>query len=115
MDIGTLLGWSLRYYSRLRPRGKRTDHRLGLGIGEWTELVFDAARNRGGLAACLEAREVRAIAPRERSAQPHLGFDGGVVHDVDRALVVRRALPIAREIPEIAAGREDRRDSGHLG
>src|SRR5262249_18455023 len=45
----------------------------------------------------------------------HAGLDGGVMHDVDLAFVVRVALPITSEIPKIAAGGKNRVHPRHLG
>src|SRR5438445_2049989 len=99
---------------RLRHRGVRTDLGLALRVGERSKLGRDAARDCGGFAASLEAGEVRPIAPRERTAQPHLRLDRRVVDDVDRALVVGRALAVAREVAEIAARREHGGDAGNF-
>src|SRR5262249_57328454 len=79
-----------------------------------TELGGHAARDGGQLAGGLEAGEVRPIAPRERAAQPHTRLDRRVMDDVDRALVVGRALLKARKVAEVAACGEDRRDAGYL-
>ena len=87
------------------------DERANLGfplrVREWTELGCNAPGDRGSLAAGLEAREVRPIAPRQRAAQPHTGLECGVVNDVDRPLVIRRALPITREVTQIPTGCEN--------
>ena len=56
--------------------------------------------DRRKLAARLETGEIRAIAPRQRTAQSDAGLDGGVVDDVDRPLVVRRSLRVAGEVAE---------------
>src|SRR5262245_34309671 len=77
--------------------GVRSDFRLALRVRQRPELRRDPARNRGRFTAGLEAREIGAIAPRKRTAQPDAGLDGRIVHDVDRALVVWRALAVARE------------------
>src|SRR5262245_31240451 len=92
--------------SDLRLRRERPGLGLGWRVGQRAELRGHAARDRGGLAAGLEAGEVRAVAPGERAAQPDAGLERGVVHDVDRPLVVGRALTEAGEVAEIAAGRE---------
>ena len=38
-------------------------------------------------------------------------LEGGAMHDVDQALIIRRALGITGEIAQIARGREDARDA----
>ena len=63
----------------LGARGERADRRFALCVRQWTELRGYAARDGRGLAARLEAREVRTIAPRERTAQADAGIDGGVL------------------------------------
>src|ERR671918_382814 len=68
--------------SRSRGDGKRSDLGPGLGIRERTELRGCSARNRGAFVARLEAREVGAVAPGQRTAQPHARLDRCVVHDV---------------------------------
>src|SRR5262249_43533989 len=97
-----------------RHRRERTDLRLALRIRQVAELGAHAAGDCGRLASGLEAGEVRPIAPRERTAQPDTGLDRGVVHDVDRALVVGRALAESREVAEVAARGEHRRDARHF-
>ena len=100
---------SLSFMSALvsAPAAARTA-RLRAGPAYWPSAEFrrHASSNRRRFAARLEAGEVRAIAPRERPAQPNAGFDRRIMHDVDRALVVGRALPETREVAEIAARRE---------
>src|SRR5436190_24299784 len=95
----------------LRSR-ERTDLRLSLAVRERPKFSSNTARDCGRFTAGLEAGEIGAVAPGEWSAQSHTGFDGGVMHDVDRALVVGRTLPIPGEVSEIAACREHGRDGG---
>src|SRR5687767_1826247 len=71
--------------------GKRADFRLSLCVVEVAELGPCAARDLRHLVAGLEAREIRTVPPGKRTAQLHPGLDRGVVDDVDRALIVRRA------------------------
>src|SRR3954471_9906836 len=86
--------------ARSAPRvGSAFRHRLR--VGERPEFRADAAGDRRGFAAVLEAREIRAIAPRERSAEANTRLHGRVMDDVDGALVVGRALPIPRKVSEI--------------
>src|SRR5688572_3047385 len=104
----------IRYSLFLWFLRKRPYLGLSLRIRKVPKFRRHTAANRGRLAASLETREVRAIAPRERPAQANARLDRRVVHDVDRALVVRRALAIAGEVAEVAARRKARADAGHL-
>ena len=95
-------------------RCERADLRLELCVCERTQFRSNAARDCRGFAARLEAGEIRAIPPGEWSAQSHAGSDGGVVDDVDRPLVIRRALAVSGKVSEISACREYCRDAGHF-
>src|SRR5438128_2548799 len=96
-------------------RGERPDFGLALRIVQVAQLSACAARDLRHLVAGLEAGEIRAVLPGEGAAQLRAGLDRGIVHDVDGALVVGRALCKARKIAEVAARGEHRRDAGHLG
>src|SRR6185312_6514188 len=89
---------------------RRVGTRLGLALCvlQISKLSRDTARDGSSLARILEAREVGTIAPRERTTEALPGRQRGVVDNVDEALVVGRALAIAREIAEVSAGGEDR-------
>src|SRR4029453_2168943 len=99
----------------LRLHRQWTDFNLSLRIGQRPELGGNASRDRRRFAGRLEAGEVRTIPPREGTAQPHAGFERRVVDDIDRALVVWRALAIAGEIAKISTRREHGRNAGHFG
>src|SRR5438552_14579179 len=86
----------------------RTDLDFAGRVPQLAELDAHTRRNGTGLLLSLEAREVRPLAPRERSAQALPRVDRGVVHRVDQTLVVGRALCVTREVAEVAGGREDR-------
>src|SRR5688572_18342767 len=92
--------------------GEWSHFRLGLGVRERSQLRRNPARDRGQLAPRLETREVGPVAPGERTAEPHARFDRRVVDDVDRALVVGRALLKPRKVAEVPACGKERRDAG---
>src|SRR5262249_9676841 len=79
--------------SRHARRRERSDLRLGLRVRQRAKLRGHTAGNCCDLATGLEACEVRSIAPRQRSTQTDARLDRAVVHDIDRAFVVGRALP----------------------
>src|SRR5262245_8440080 len=97
--------------SRLR---ERPYFGLALRVRERPQFCRNTTRDRGGLAARLEAREVRTVAPRNRSAQTNTRLQRRVMDDVDRALVVGCALPEPGEVPEITARGKQRRYARHL-
>src|SRR5262245_1671996 len=72
-------------------RRQRPDFGLGLCIVQIAQLGAGAARDLRRLVSRLEAREVRPVAPSEWAAQLLACLDCRIVHDVDRALVVRLA------------------------
>src|SRR5207244_6142397 len=83
-------------------------------VGERTKFSGHATGNRCRFAAGLEAGEVRTIAPGERSTQSDAGLDRGIMNNVDRAFVIRSALPVAAKISKISAGSEAGCDAGNF-
>src|SRR6266481_3416671 len=88
---------------------------LCLRVRELAEFDLHTSRDGGHFVTGLEAGEIRPVLPRPWATELHAGLDGGVVHDVDLALVVRIALLVAGEIPEIAARGKDRVHPRNLG
>src|SRR5688572_15928211 len=76
---------------------------------------LDAEPNEVALRRRLEKREVLAVAPRERPAEPSAGRERRVVDRRDHGLVVGLALPHAREAAQVRARREHDVDAGHAG
>src|SRR5688572_10291696 len=97
------------YASRPRWQGERPRLRLRLSVHQRAELRGNTAGDRCRLAAGLEAGEVGAVSPGEGTTQPHARLHGGVVNDIDGALVIRRALTVAGEVAQVTARREDGR------
>src|SRR5262249_23694493 len=99
-----------------RPRRRKGSH-LGapLRIRELAEFDLHASRDCGHFIAGLKAREIWSVFPRPGTTQFYAGLDGGVMHDVDLALVIRVALPVAGKIPEVAARGKNRVHSRNLG
>ena len=97
-------------------RGRRpgTDFRLCLRVASGPS---SALTPRAMAAVSLPAwKQVKSGRSRQANG-PHSRLPAlmvGVMDDVDRALVVGRSLLEAREVAEIAAGREDRRHAGNL-
>src|SRR5262249_44684353 len=91
------------------------DFRLRLRMRQIPEFRLPAALNGDHLAARLETGEIGAVAPGEGAAEANAGAEGGVVHDIDEAFVIRRTLLVAGEIAEIARGREDRGNARNFG
>ena len=86
-----------------------------LRIRELAEFDLHASLDGSHFVAGLETSEIGPVLPRPWTAEFHAGLDGGVMHDVDLALIVRIALLIAGEIPEIAAGGKNRVHPRNLG
>src|SRR3954464_3986770 len=75
-------------------------------------------RSRVKLAAgTLETLEVRTLKPSIGTAQIFMGAQGRVMDDIDLALVIRIALPVASEIAQVGGCGEqpiDARQGGDL-
>src|SRR5690348_839715 len=72
---------------------------LSLRIGQRPQFSGGAASDCGGLAACLETREVGTIPPSERAAQPLARADRCIMNDIDESFVVRCPLRVSRKVP----------------
>src|SRR3954452_23935520 len=97
---------ALPHMLELRLLCEGADFYFALGVAQWAELGGDATGDGGGFTGVLEAGEVRPIPPGEGTAQTLAGADGGVMDGVDQPFIIGRALRVAREVSEIAAGRE---------
>ena len=82
-------------YVLFSRRGIWADFGFALCVFQISKLRGHSAGDRCGLAAGLETGEVGAIAPGNRSAQPLLGCQGCIMHNVDQPLVIRFALSVA--------------------
>src|SRR6266436_7947829 len=96
-------------------RRKRAYFGLCLRVCELAEFDLHASRDGGHFVTGLEAGEIRPVPPRPGATEFYAGLDGGVMHDVDLALVVRITLLVASEIPEIAARGKNRVHPWNLG
>src|SRR6266852_8372596 len=96
-------------------RRKRPCFGPRLRIRELAEFDLHASRNGGHFVTGLKAGEIRPVLPRPGATEFYAGPDSGVMHDVDLAFVVRIALLVAGEIPEIAARGNNRVHPRHLG
>jgi hypothetical protein len=88
---------------------ERPHFRFSLRVLQRAKFDRHSTSNSRRLACVLKAREVRAVAPGKRTAQPFAGRKRRIVYGVDQPFVVGRALLVPREVTQIPAGREDRR------
>src|SRR5262245_61998712 len=82
-------------YLLFSRRGIWADFGFALCVFQISELRGHSPGDCRGLAATLETREVGAIAPGKRSAQPFVGRESCIMHDVDQPLVIGLALFVA--------------------
>ena len=82
-------------YVLFSRRAKWADFGFALCVFQISKLRGHSAGYRCGLAAGLETCEVGAIAPGNRSAQPLVGRESCIMHNVDQPLVIRFALSVA--------------------
>src|SRR5262249_38247607 len=93
----------------------RTYFGFRLSISQRSELGAYTTADSRRLATSLEASEIRAVPPREGTAQPFAPLQRGIVDYIDQALIVRRALRVSGEVSQVAAGCENRGHTGNPG
>ena len=82
-------------YLLFSRRGIWADFGFALCVFQISKLRGHSAGDRCGLAARLETCEVGAIAPGNRSAQPLVGRESCIMHNVDQPFLIRFALFVA--------------------
>src|SRR5262249_34469382 len=86
-----------------------------LRVRELAQLDLHASCNGRHLITSLKAGKIRPVLPRPGTAQFHARLDSGVMDNVDLPLVIRIALLVATEIPEIPARSKNRVYARNLG